>query len=160
MEVIPNEKIKEHANRLLIYCENKPLDCAFMSSLLYLGLKYEFPDSTISVKAGDLHYKIYTVFEQKVSLNMIVAECKQGLTEWDGHVWCEVSDKIIDVSLFRTIYSDKFINNYKQDMISTFGEGKGLLIIRKHSQGILRYDEKETLSNETIDQLASRRSLF
>lgn len=69
-------------------------------------------------------FKRYYIFKQDFSIKEAISDIFQT---WSGHAWVEIDDLILDLSIFRTIYSDKFTKLYKTDLIELFGAGRGCL---------------------------------
>ncbi|HIF9066903.1 TPA: hypothetical protein ACX6Q5_002497 [Photobacterium damselae] len=83
----------------------KPLDgsCLYMSAMLaaimndHLHVEARFMTGSLSVAET----KIFS----HQPIKPILSQMKGVVGEWDGHAWVEVDDLIIDLSLFRTVFS-------------------------------------------------------
>lgn len=127
--------------------------CLPMNVFLYCALEKNFPQHTFRLKTGDLLYNGKVLFKQDFDLNQFKNRQNDIWGTWKGHAWLEIDEKyIVDISIFRTIYSNNFTLPIKQDMIQTFGKGRGALIINKSQNPTLfQYNEKATLTNEIIN---------
>jgi hypothetical protein len=74
---------------------------------------------------GNLYFKDQYIFKQDFS---IAGTQKDRLQEWGGHAWVEVENLILDLSIFRTIYSEQFTKPFKSELMSQFGQGRGCII--------------------------------
>ncbi len=146
-----NQILKE-ANNILIITPNEPFLCLQMSSMLYAMLKDNYNLSP-KIIIGNLYFKNECLFKQDYSLNKKIGNCSQTIKDnWSGHCWIELDDKIIDLSIFRTIYSQQFNKSCKNSMIDFFGTGRGYLIIDKRlNQTGLKYQSIEELNDEAVD---------
>lgn len=114
-EIFQDERFKKTCTDILKLYKNRPFLCTFMSVSFLAALEHDFPDRAFNVKTGDLFYKMDLLFKQEYDLNSRVADSvKEIRAEWDGHCWVELDDRyILDISLFRTVYSDQFSNACK-----------------------------------------------
>jgi len=153
-DIFQNQKFKDAYNNILIFFANKPFLCTQMSASLLAALKRYFPDRSFKIKTGDLLYNNCILFKQNVDLNSLVQKENSVIkAEWDGHCWVELDDRyILDISIFRTVYSDAFTKSCKQEILDTFGFGHGFLVIDKqHPDPSLRYIERSVLHDNIID---------
>lgn len=101
-----------------------PFLCLPLSAALYAILKDKHGVES-SLVAGNLSFKNTIVFQHDFSVS---GTNNTSLQHWAGHAWVELDGFIIDLSLFRTIYSDSFTKLCKSEMISMFGKGRGAII--------------------------------
>ncbi len=102
----------------------KPFLCLPMSALLYAILKDKHNMSS-NLTTGSLSFNREVLFKQDFSIS---SADKNNLQYWMGHAWVEIDGLIVDLSIFRTIYSPEFTKQSKSELIKTFGEGRGCLI--------------------------------
>ena len=140
---IDTSQIQELSIEILKYFPNRPFLCLPMSALLYANLKDNF-NSDAHLVTGNFLYKDQYVFKQDFSIEENISS---SLLDWSGHAWVEYENWIIDLSFFRTLYSDQFTKAYKNELIKLFGTGRGLLISEIES-----LKEKE-ISYQAIDRL-------
>jgi hypothetical protein len=153
--IFQEQRFKDACNSILTLFAYKPFLCTSMSVCLFAGLEHDFPDRSLKIKTGDLLYGDCIIFKQ----NYAFAQDESNVikAEWDGHCWVELDDRyIIDISLFRTIYSDNFTKSCKQDILNAFGLKRGLLIVDKQDAEFinsfpLKYIEHNILHDKIID---------
>mgnify|MGYP001119265674 CR=1 FL=1 len=161
MEILFNaDGFKRATNHVLSIYKPNPFLCTFMSASLLELLEIEFPERTFNIKTGDLYFCSECLFKQDFDLNSQTAtHHDEIIANWEGHCWVELENRyIIDISLFRTIYSDKFNKHCKADIISIFGNNRGLLVIDKFDKNIIdnfpfKYIERNVLSDLIINGL-------
>lgn len=138
--------IKKVAVEVLDNTPNKPFLCLPMSAVFYAVLKDSYKLNPKLV-TGDLYYQDQCIFKQEFSIN---DGDHSSFKLWDGHAWVVIDDMICDLSFFRTLHSDKFNRPTKKNILQTFGEGRGALLIPKANNEIggLRYFEKEILRDD------------
>lgn len=140
------ETLKQIVSDILSNTPHRPFLCLPLSALLYATLKdHSLADP--SLVTGDLFYKKECIFKQDFS----IADAKDSVyQDWAGHAWVEIGELICDLSIFRTIYSDKFTKPFKLEIISFFGEGRGCLIGTKESmlEMHLCYRKQDNLSDD------------
>lgn len=118
------EILQEVVSEILRKTPNKPFLCLPLSAHLYAILK-DNHSADPKLVTGDLFYKGDYIFKQ----DFPIAQAKDGIfQDWSGHSWVEVEGLICDLSIFRTIYSNNFIKPFKQEILHSFGEGRGCLI--------------------------------
>jgi len=152
-DIFQDQKFKNVCSDILKYFKNKPFLCTFMSAALLSNLERIFLDRSFKITTGDLLYKDCILFQQNIDLNLHMSGENNVInTEWDGHCWVELDNKyIIDISLFRTIYSDAFTKPCKQDILDTFGVGRGCLIMNKQHCEPFSYVRRNVLQDGIID---------
>jgi len=140
------ETLKSVITDVLAVMPVKPFLCLQMSALLYANLT-DSHGVKCSLVTGDLSFKGTVIFKQDRSISGINNEL---LNLWSGHAWVNLDGLIIDLSFFRTIYSDIFTKPCKPELISFFGTNRGIIIAPP--EGMLEinllYTPKETLSDE------------
>lgn len=124
----------------------RPFLCLPMSATLYAVLK-DNHNVNARIATGNLSYKGEQIFKQDFSITKAQDNIFQ---EWSGHAWVEFDGLICDLSVFRTVYSDKFTKPCKADFIRFFGEGRGCLIASPSIMQTfgLTYQPVEYLSDE------------
>jgi hypothetical protein len=106
----------------------RPFLCLPLSALLYVILKDKHNIKS-NLVTGSLSFKDEIIFKQDFS---IANADKDRLQYWRGHAWVEIEDMICDLSIFRTLYSSEFTKQCKDELIKTFGEGRGCLIATRY----------------------------
>jgi len=108
-----------------------PFLCLPMSAVLYIKLK-ENLNLKPKIATGNLYFKKECLFKQDYSIVERINSFNDFIIDdWSGHCWVELDDIIIDISIFRTIYSDKFTKICKTEILNTLGKNKGCLIEKK-----------------------------
>ncbi|MGL6194446.1 MAG: hypothetical protein ACRC2T_06440 [Thermoguttaceae bacterium] len=161
--IFQSPKFNDSCRNILQLFEKKPFLCTPMSAALLAELEYSFPERSFKIKTGDLLYDDCILFKQNFDLNLLIPDENNTIkTEWDGHCWVEFDNRyIIDISLFRTIYSDAFTKPCKKDILSKFGTDGGCLIIDKQNPEFLfRYIEHNELQKNIIDGILQSVSLY
>lgn len=139
------ELLKNVSMDILRIAPQEPFLCVPMSAMLYAILKDKH-NIDAKIITGDLSYNGQIIFKQDFSI--AEANGKNIIQEWAGHSWVEIGDFICDLSIFRTIYSEKFNLSCKPELIKTFGKGRGVLFSSKTEM------EKFNLSYKAIDNLS------
>ncbi|AGR00055.1 hypothetical protein MW374_004521 [Vibrio parahaemolyticus] len=128
----------------------KPVDgsCLYMSAMLvammndHLPVEIRFVTGSLSVAES----KIFALQPIKPILSQ-----KEGVIgKWDGHVWVEVDDLIIDLSLFRTVFSKAASPRIHSLFEARFERGTAYLVGQKHKlleMGVV-YTALELLSDD------------
>ena len=144
--MIEQQKLEEIIKDILKEFPNKPFLCLPLSARLYAVLKncHKIESNFVT---GNLLYEGDYIFKQNFSIENTPTE---KLKLWKGHAWIELSNQIIDLSFFRTLYSEQFKKPYKENLIQHFGKGKGCLIGSKQQfeAGGLTYQTIDYLENE------------
>lgn len=141
----PNQ-LSEEIRKILKAIPHRPFLCLPLSATLYAILKDNYNIES-QLATGDLLYNGNYIFKHDFSVSNAKHNTYQ---EWAGHAWVEIENLICDLSLFRTIYSDKFTKPCKQELIDYFGEGVGCLIASREqlSSCGLTYNSVEYLSDD------------
>jgi len=118
------ETVKGAINEALRGMPHAPFLCLPLSAALYAILKDKHGIES-SIVAGNLSFKSTIIFQHDFSIS---GTTNASLQYWAGHAWVELNGSIIDLSLFRTLYSDSFTKPCKNEIISMFGKGRGAII--------------------------------
>lgn len=127
--------------------------CLPMNVFLYCELENKYSNHILKLKTGDLLYNGRTLFKQDFDLNQFKNRQSDIWGTWKGHAWLEIDENdIVDISIFRTIYSMDFTLPIKEDIVQRFGKSRGALIIDKlQNQTPFQYIEKTELSDRIIN---------
>ncbi len=139
------EIIKKAVLDILKNLPHRPFLCLPMSATLYAILKDNYGIYSKLV-TGDLYFKDQIIFKQDFS----ISKAKPNILQyWSGHSWVEIENLICDLSIFRTLYSDKFTKPCKAELIKEFGVGRGCLIATKEAmkQSGLQYNGIDCLED-------------
>ena len=127
----------ELVEEVLFMAENitqnfEPVDgsCLYMSAMLaammndHLPVEIRFVTGSLSVADSKIfdHHPIKPTLNQKTGV----------IGQWDGHAWVEVDDLIIDLSLFRTVFSKAASPRIQSIFEARFDRGTAYLIGQKH----------------------------
>lgn len=128
----------------------KPVDgsCLYMSAMLaammndHLSVETRFVTGSLSVAESKIfaHQPIKPILSQKEGV----------IGKWDGHAWVEVDDLIIDLSLFRTVFSKVASPRIQSLFEARFERGTAYLVGQKHKlieMGV-EYTPLELLSDD------------
>ena len=139
-------KLLEIVREILIAIPYRPFFCLPLSATLYAVLKDNYQVEAKLV-TGNLLYKDNYIFKHEFCISKAKDKTYQ---EWAGHAWVEIEELICDLSIFRTIYSDKFTKSCKQELIDYFGEGRGCLLASQQQLNLcgLTYNAVEYLSDD------------
>ncbi len=146
MEQKTLEAVKGVINEVLGNMPHAPFLCLPLSAALYAILKDKHGIES-SLVAGNLSFRNTIIFQSDFSIS---GTNNASLQRWAGHAWVELDGFIIDLSLFRTIYSDSFTKPCKNEMISMFGKGRGAIIASPQAlqgDGLL-YASAEVLTDD------------
>lgn len=138
--------LKSAINEALTNIPHAPFLCLPLSAILYALLKDQHGIES-SLVTGSLSFKDMSIFKPDFSIS---GTNNTSLQIWAGHAWVELDGFIIDLSLFRTIYSDSFTKPCKNELISKFGLGRGAIIASRQTMkddGLL-YAPAETLTDD------------
>ena len=148
------EKLVDAGREVLTRFRYTPGACALMTAMWAAFIR----DNTgypIHAVAGILIIDNQLVFGSNHSTKEIKSAFSGINFDWDGHCWIVLGNLIGDVSLFRTAYSDKSPFVLKKNILSEFGEGRGLFLCP--SENIVRtgiyYDPKYVLTDNDITGL-------
>lgn len=144
--MIEQQALIEIIREILRSFPNKPFLCLPLSATLYAVLKDKYRIESNFV-TGNLLYEENYIFKQDFSIENAPTE---KLELWSGHAWVELNDQIIDLSLFRTLYSKQFKKPYKENLIQYFGKGRGCVIGSKQQL------ETDGLTYHPIDYLEDK----
>jgi len=140
------KQLLEIIRNVLTAIPHRPFLCLPMSATLYAILK-DNHNINAEIATGNLIYNGGYIFKHDFKISKAKSNTYQ---EWTGHAWVEIDDLICDLSIFRTIYSDKFTKPCKRELIDYFGEGRGCLVASRQqliSCG-LTYNAIEYLSDD------------
>ncbi len=146
-----NQQILIDAIKMILELTPKrPFLCLQLSAMLYAELeKFNLKPKLIT---GSLSYKNELLFNIDYSLNNTNTDSAVITGDWGGHAWIELDDLIIDLTICRTIYSDKFNKKCKTEIIQRMGEGRGCLIIDKSNNLTgFEYITQEELNDQIIN---------
>ncbi|WP_408900180.1 hypothetical protein [Photobacterium piscicola] len=128
----------------------KPVDgsCLYMSAMLvammndHLSVETRFVTGSLSVAESKIfaHQPIKPILSKKEGV----------IGKWDGHAWVEVDDLIIDLSLFRTVFSKVASPRIQSLFEARFERGTAYLVGQKHKlieMGV-EYTPLELLSDD------------
>ncbi|MDP2206888.1 MAG: hypothetical protein Q8K65_11340 [Alphaproteobacteria bacterium] len=140
------ENLKAVVTDILKMMPHAPFLCLQMSSVLYAVLTDKH-GIKCSLVTGDLSFGDTVIFKHDFSIS---GANNESLNLWSGHAWVELDGLIIDLSFFRTIYSNAFTKPCKTELISFFGEGRGCIIAapEKMLENNLLYTPIEVLTDE------------
>lgn len=140
--------VKEASLFVLKGMPHKPFLCLPLSALLYAVLK-DNHGLEPQLVTGDLTFKNDYIFKQDFS---VVAEEQPKFKLWAGHAWVELDNHIIDLSFFRTLYSDQFTKSYKEELLEFWGKGRGILITpnREIKEAQMKYHPKDILADDLV----------
>lgn len=116
--------LKGTITETLMHVPHVPFLCLPLSAILYATLKDKHGIQS-SLVTGSLSFGDEIIFKPDFSIS---GTNNASFQAWAGHAWVEIGGFIIDISLFRTIYSDKFTKPCKNNLISRFGTGRGAII--------------------------------
>lgn len=112
---------------VLQYFSSKPGACGAMSAMF--AARWEMkPRSPLYVVAGELYVNEVRVYGHDTLQFSIQEEINSSNPSWDGHFWIVFGPYVVDVSIFRTAYSDYSPPALKRFVLREFGTGRGLLI--------------------------------
>ncbi|MCW8469415.1 hypothetical protein OQJ19_01930 [Fluoribacter gormanii] len=99
----------------------QPFECAFLSASLVECARQAGISSYLA--AGSL-----TLNRRRLFTYDPIIEHKNIVENWSGHCWVIFNDAIVEISLFRTSYSEKSPTWLKNMIITNFGEQRGAII--------------------------------
>ncbi|MEZ8197062.1 hypothetical protein [Vibrio cortegadensis] len=128
----------------------KPVDgsCLYMSAMLAAMMNDHLPVDTRFV-TGSLSVAESKIFAHQ-PIKPILSQKEGVIGEWDGHAWVEVDDLIIDLSLFRTVFSKTASPRIQSLFETRFERGTAYLVGQKHKlieMGVV-YTPLELLSDD------------
>jgi hypothetical protein len=116
----------EAINEVLGRIPANAFNCVMLSGLLGAIIN-DHSNIPAAVITGHLDYSTKRIFNCKDPIPFS-ADKKYIFGIWDGHCWVELNNKIIDISIFRTIYYSKVPTIPYHEIIQKFGKGRGALI--------------------------------
>ncbi|HAS6641450.1 transglutaminase-like domain-containing protein [Vibrio parahaemolyticus] len=128
----------------------KPVDgsCLYMSAMLVAMMNDHLPVETRFV-TGSLSVAESKIFALQ-PIKPILSQKEGVIGKWDGHAWVEVDDLIIDLSLFRTVFSKAASPRIHSLFEARFERGTAYLVGQKHKlleMGVV-YTPLELLSDD------------
>ncbi|QFT12987.1 hypothetical protein [Vibrio sp. THAF190c] len=128
----------------------KPVDgsCLYMSAMLAAMMNDHLPVDTRFV-TGSLSVAESKIFDHQ-PIKQILSQKEGVISEWDGHAWVEVDDLIIDLSLFRTVFSKAASPRIQSLFEARFERSSAYLVGQKHKlieMGVV-YTPLELLSDD------------
>jgi prepilin-type processing-associated H-X9-DG protein len=117
--------LKESAIEVLSRVPQKAFNCTALSSLWGAIIK-DNSKIPVAVICGHLDFAGKRIFQCNAPLPKTDDAANMGF--WDGHCWLEFGGLIGDMSIFRTFYYGNVPDTLKKQIISQFGEGRGLII--------------------------------
>ena len=140
------EDLKAVVTDVLAMMPNAPFLCLQMSAILY-GILTDKHGVTCSLVTGNLSFGDTIIFKHDFPIS---GTNNPSLTLWSGHAWVNLNGLIIDLSFFRTLYSDAFTKPCKSDLIAYFGTGRGCIIAPEEGmiKNNLFYSPIEILSDQ------------
>ncbi|WGW00328.1 hypothetical protein QF117_09265 [Vibrio sp. YMD68] len=128
----------------------KPVDgsCLYMSATLAAMMNDHLPVETRFV-TGSLSVAESKIFAHQ-AIKPILSQKEGVIGKWDGHAWVEVDDLIIDLSLFRTVFSKAASLRIQSLFEARFERGTAYLVGQKHKlieMGVV-YTPLELLSDD------------
>jgi hypothetical protein len=115
-------KISKSCKQILDIFPYQPFCCAYMSALLVDFAKQEGLTSYLA--AGSLDFKGRRLFQYENSVEVST----DIIQNWPGHCWVVLNNVIVEISLFRTAYSQKSPKWLEALIVEHFGQGKGVII--------------------------------
>lgn len=131
-----------------------PFNCLAVSVFGFIVLSGRFPNNDFKIKTGNLLYKGNRVFTQNYSINSFVGKSSDTIqNNWEGHAWIELEERIIvDLSLFDTVRSPRFILPIKDDLIENYAGNRGFFMLDKlNPDPCFEYQMIDILKDEIID---------
>jgi hypothetical protein len=120
-------ELEKLGHEVLQHIPSKPGLCGVMSALYVANWERKSP-LPIYMVAGELYVNETRVFGHDLMSQTINEEINKSNPSWDGHFWVVFGSHIIDVSIFRTAYSDYSPAALATHVKEVFGLGKELLI--------------------------------
>jgi hypothetical protein len=121
------QRLYEVGREVLSNFPNIPGACAPMSTL-YAARWQQESDTPIYVVAGKLNIEDNPVFGSEIDANEIGSVLSQSNSSWDGHCWLVFGPYIVDISIFRTAYSDYSPAILASHVTEKFGKNRGILV--------------------------------
>lgn len=142
------------AKQAQLAVEKKSFDCALLSALVAAAIQ-DNSKIPVALIGGDFSYKGSKLFKYNNNLNLNTLNEDFINKEFDGHFWIEIGGRILDLSIFRTLYSNKVPENLKKEIELRFGENKGIILGTPEEmlQHDFEYTPASSLSYDTITGL-------
>lgn len=148
----------EHGTLVSAICEvlrggdSAPFRCLQMSAALYIILR-DRHNAAAQLVTGDLLFGSDFLFKQDFS---VVGAHTESLKNWRGHAWVEIDNRICDLSLYGTLYTDEFDRPFKQELVRKLGKRRGALVGKhkaiRERRGLL-YRGIDQLNDDTVREL-------
>lgn len=154
MNLPEREEFFSCLNSIIMALKPIPFNCLAASVFGFVILSDRFPNNDFKLKTGNLLYKGNRVFTQNYSINSFLGKSSNTIRkDWEGHAWIEMEERIIiDLSLFDTVRSSRFILPIKNDIIQNYAKGRGTFMFDKFNPDpSFEYQVIDILSNEIID---------
>ena len=94
-----------------------PLSCPLLSCVLEVVITLH-KGPKVSVVAGDLYLDKHPIFVSNNDFRALTNTNETSTQFFGGHVWVEVKGHVIDLSLLRTAFNEKFPNLRLKDQLS------------------------------------------
>lgn len=149
------QKIHKLSKQILELFPYRPFCCAYMSALLVDFARQE--GLTCYLVAGSLDFKGKRLFVYEDSI-----ESSNIIPDWTGHCWVVLNNTIIEISLFRTAYSQHAPQWLNALIIEQFGEGKGVIIADyvKMSEYGFSYQPEYIFTEQQIEGISKAADLL
>jgi len=158
MNFQPNEKalnfVIEASKDILSFFPNIPGSCVMMSALLTAHVR-ENTDYPIHMIVGSFYIDNHHIFGKSSTSNQTKNFFTHTNLDWDGHAWVIFGTYLIDLSIFRTAYSDKSPKILNEKILSKFGKNRGLIIapITSMNDNQLTYEPHYAVKDKEITGL-------
>lgn len=128
--------------------------CAMMSACYADRLQMNI-EAPVYVVAGVLSIGTTCVFGKNADTRDWRVAFNKSNPSWDGHCWVVFGDRLADISIFRTAYSQNSPPLLARHVTERFGKGRGLLISKTTETGRLgfRYKPQYVLTNDQVTAL-------
>lgn len=154
MNLQNKEEFFSSLNSIILALKPIPFNCLAASVFGFVVLSDRFPNNGFKIKTGNLLYKGNCVFTQNYSINSFLGKSSDTIrNDWEGHAWIELEERIIiDLSLFDTVRSSRFILPIKDELIKNYARGRGVFMFdRLNPDPYFEYQIIDILSDELID---------
>lgn len=155
-------EIAEIGRDLLLHFPSMPGACGPMSALFVARWEME-PRPPLYMVAGEVFINNTRIFGHDMMADTIHDDINQSNSSWDGHFWVVFGSHIIDVSIFRTAYSNYAPPALATHIMNVFGPGKSLLIANANDLEAMgfRYSPHAVLSRVQVTAYCNgARALF
>jgi hypothetical protein len=103
-------------------------NCCVQMSALWTILIRDHTDIPVHMVAGNLDMMGRRIFGNNMNAHDMSKSLSESNLDWDGHCWVVFGDRIGDISLFRTAYSEHTPEWLGEMIRSKFGEDRGMLL--------------------------------